>query len=264
MNILFIGDIVGKSGRRTVAKILPDLRKELDADLVIANVENIAHGTGITKSTLEEMKSAGVDAFTSGNHVWAKPEVLDIFAEKNYQLIRPANFPEGSPGTGSLTLRVGARTLLLVNLQGRVFMTQDLTDPFRGLDGILAEYKAKKPDAVIVDLHAEATSEKVAFGFWADSRVAAVVGTHTHVGTADAKILPQGTAYVTDIGMVGPRDSVIGVDKDVIIKQFLTQQPSRHEIPDGGVQTFNAVLIKIDPAKHLATSIERIDRETEI
>lgn len=264
MNILFIGDIVGKPGRTAVKRLLPDLRTELHPDIVIANVENIAHGSGVTKSTLEEVRAAGVDAFTSGNHIWSKPEVLEIMADSSIPLIRPANFPGDAPGTGTRMLQVGTRSLLLVNLMGRVFLKEHLDDPFRALDRILADSIAQKPDLILVDFHAEVTSEKAAFGFYADGRVCAVVGTHTHIGTADARILPQGTAYITDIGMTGPRDSVLGVDKDVIIKNFLNQRPVRHEIPDTGTQILNAVLIDTDPTTHRATKIQRIDRTVDI
>lgn len=264
MNILFIGDIVGKPGRTAVKRLLPDLRAELHPDIVIANVENIAHGSGVTKSTLEEVRSAGVDAFTSGNHIWSKPEVLEIMADSSIPLIRPANFPGDAPGTGTRMLQVGTRSLLLVNLMGRVFLKEHLDDPFRALDRILTDSIAQKPDLILVDFHAEVTSEKAAFGFYADGRVCAVVGTHTHIGTADTRILPQGTAYVTDIGMTGPRESVLGVDKDVIIKNFLSQRPVRHEIPDTGTQILNAVLIEADPTTHHATKIQRIDRTVDI
>ncbi len=264
MNILFIGDIVGKPGRKAVGLLLPDLRKEVAADIVIANVENLAHGSGITKTTLEEIHTAGVDAYTAGNHVWTKPEILDIMADSSIPLVRPANFPGDTPGVGARMVQVGTRSLLIVNLLGRVFMDQQVDDPFRALDAILKEFSHAKPDAILVDFHAEVTSEKVAFGFYADGRVAAAVGTHTHIGTADARILPKGTAYITDIGMTGPRESVLGVDKDVIIKNFLTQRPVRHEIPESGTQIFNSVLIEIDPITHLSTRIERIDRTVDL
>ena len=264
MRILFIGDIVGKAGRHAVASSLPGLRKELNPDCVIANVENIAHGTGITRSTLEEIRVAGVDAFTSGNHVWTKPEVLEIFAEGTIPLVRPANFPTGSAGKGSIVIRVGARTMQIINVQGRVFMNQHLDDPFRTFERELSEHAGEHPDAVFVDFHAEVTSEKVAFGLWADGRASAIVGTHTHIGTADQRILPGGTAYITDVGMVGIQNGVLGVDKDVIIKQFLTQQPARHTLPESGTCICNMVCIDIDASTHKATAIQRIDRIVEV
>ncbi|MFC1687894.1 TIGR00282 family metallophosphoesterase [Patescibacteria group bacterium] len=264
MNILFIGDIDAKPGRQATAKILPSLREELSLDLVIANVENLAHGTGVTKKSLDEIRSAGVDVFTSGNHVWDKNEVHEIFLDKDIPLLRPANYPEGTSGTGARIIPVGSRKLLVINLNGRVFMKEHFDDPFRTFEGLLEEFKKEKPDAIVVDFHTEATSETRAFGFFADGKAAAVVGTHTHVPTADAQILPKGTAYVTDLGMTGPKQSVLGVDKDIIIKQFLTQLPQRFETSEESEQVFQSVFVEIDPKTHLAESIKRVDREVKL
>lgn len=261
MRILFIGDINGKAGRKGVQKLLPKLREEIQPDVVIANAENIAHGTGITRSTFEEIRAAGVDACTSGNHAFTKPEGIELLNDPSMPLIRPANFPPDTPGTGIREILVEGKKLLLINLQGRVFMNQDLDDPFRMLDSLLEA--SAQPDAILVDFHAEATSEKVAFGHWADGKVSAIIGTHTHIGTADARILPGGSAYITDVGMVGARESVLGVDKDVIIKQFLTQLKAHHVIPETGPVTFNAVLIDTESPTR-SRSIERVDRETEV
>lgn len=264
MNILFIGDIDAKPGRQATAKILPSLREELSCDLVIANVENLAHGTGVTKKSLDEIRAVGVDVFTSGNHVWDKDEVHDIFLDKEIPLLRPANYPEGTAGIGAKMISVGSRKLLVINLNGRVFIKEQFDDPFRAFENILEKYKSEKPDAIVVDFHGEVTSEKRAFGFFVDGRVAAVVGTHTHVPTADAQILPKGTAYVTDLGMVGPKHSVLGVDKDIIIKQFLTQLKQKFETSEELDQVFQSVFVEIDPKTHLAKSIRRVDREVKL
>ncbi len=262
--ILFFGDVVGKAGRRALQKIVPALREELAPDLVLANGENIAHGAGITKKTLEEGRAAGIDLFTSGNHVWNKEEVRSLLQDPTTPLIRPANYPADAPGQGHRLLTVGTKSVLVLNLLGKVFMEEAVDDPFRTLDALLKQYSHQSTSAIVVDFHCEATSEKQAFGFYADGRVSAVVGTHTHVGTADARILPKGTAYITDIGMVGTQDSVLGVDKNVIIKKFLSDEPAAHKIPEEGTIIVNAVLIKIDPKMEKAVSIERIDRTVEV
>jgi metallophosphoesterase (TIGR00282 family) len=264
MKILFFGDIVGKIGRKAINKVLPELKKELRPDLVLANGENLAHGKGVTEKTIKEVVEAGIDFLTSGNHIWAEKKVIPILEEGKLPLIRPANYPPGTPGAGEKIIEVGGMKVLIINLMGRVFIKEDLDCPFRKIDKILEEYKKEKLTAIIVDLHAEATSEKQAFGWHVDGRVSAVVGTHTHIGTSDGQILPQGTAYITDIGMVGAKKSVIGVDKSIIQKIFLTQMPTLHEIPEEGICTFNAVLVEIDPKTKKATKIERIDREVNI
>ncbi len=264
MKILFIGDVVGKGARRAIVEILPKLKEEYSIDGVIANVENIAHGKGITRITLQEVLDAGVDFATSGNHVWSKPEVYEMLAEENSHLIRPANFPPGTPGKGEMLITIATKSILVVNLMGRVFMKEDLDCPFRTFDAIMARYAEKRPDAILVDLHGETTSEKNAFGLYLDGRVSAVVGTHTHIPTADSRILPKGTAYITDVGMVGVRDSVIGVQPECIIQNFLTQIPAKHEVAEEGIVVFNSVLITIDESTGLASAIERIQREVSI
>jgi metallophosphoesterase (TIGR00282 family) len=264
MNILFIGDVMGKPGRRAVAALLPDIKKKYAPDFVIANAENLAHGKGITRQTLDELLGAGVDFCTSGNHIWAKPEGHDILASRESPCIRPANFPQGVPGSGAKLIEVGARNILIINLMGRVFMKEHLDCPFRTLDSILEHYQKEKPAAIIVDFHAEATSEKNTFGLYADGRVSAVVGTHTHIPTADERVLPNGTAYITDIGMVGLKNSSIGVEYEGILQTFLTQMPGKFEIPDHGLVVFNAVLIDIDATDGHARSITRIQRDIEI
>ncbi len=257
LTILFIGDIVGRIGRSAVAATLPGYIKRHRPDLVIANVENLAHGVGVTRKTLDEIKAAGVQCFTSGNHVWRKDEALTLLQDPDLPLLRPANYPAGVPGRGDLVVEIGVHRLAVVNLQGRVFMNEDLDDPFRAFDVICKKYSGEKLSGLIVDFHAEATSEKVAFGWYLDGRASAVLGTHTHVATADAVIRPQGTAYITDVGMVGATDSVIGVVKEPIINQaFIRQLPAQHDMPEAGETVVNAVVVKIDPATSQAKSIE--------
>lgn len=258
MKVLFFGDVMGKIGRRAVAEILPVWREKYGVDVVVANVENLAHGKGVTQLTLEEMQNMGVDFFTSGNHIWAKPEVYEIFARDQMPLIRPANYPPGAPGRGARLLTVKGQSVLFINLLGRVFMHEQYDCPFRALDSILEEFKDVERVATIVDFHAEATSEKVSFGLYADGRVSAVVGTHTHIPTADQEVLPKGTAYVSDIGMVGAKYSSLGVDIENILKKFLTQLPASHEIPESGPVVVNAVLLDINSDTALATNISRL------
>ena len=265
IRVLMFGDIVGRIGRRAVTAVLPELKKKYKPDLTIGNVENLAHGVGVTPSTIEEVRQAGIDFFTSGNHIWDKPEVAVMFEDKNLPLLRPANYPSNVPGRGAALVPIsGNRQILIANLMGRVFMPQQFDCPFRALDAILEEYEGAPRAATIVDFHAEATSEKVAFGLYADGRVSAVLGTHTHVPTADAEVLPGGTAYVSDIGMVGAKGTVIGVDKKNILKKFLTQMPAAHEIPEHGVCAVNAVCVTIDAATQKAIGIERVYSEAEI
>ncbi len=253
MLILAIGDIVGKPGRQAVHAFVPDLRKEYGIDLVIANGENTAGGFGLTVSTAQELLDDGVDVITSGNHIWAQKEIID-YLDEDVPVLRPLNYPPGVPGRGYLI----KNKILVVNLIGRTFMT-NYDDPFRAMDALLAE-RAPKTKIIIVDFHAEATSEKVAMGRYLDGRVSAVLGTHTHVGTIDARILPGGTAYVTDIGMSGPDDSVIGDDVEAVIQRFLTMMP--HHLSVGkGKPVFNAIMVEVDEKSGHATRIERLYRE---
>jgi 2',3'-cyclic-nucleotide 2'-phosphodiesterase len=266
IKILFFGDVVGRIGRHALKKVIPNLKKRYKPDLLIANGENLAHGLGVTKKILLEMKEMGFDFLTSGNHIWKKREIEDIFQDPilGKLIIRPANWPEGVLGKGAELLKVGKFSVLVINLMGRVFINQDLDCPFKKLDQILAQYRNKKINAILVDLHGEATSEKVAMGWYADGRVSAVLGTHTHVGTADAKILPQGTAYLSDVGMVGAKDSVIGMRKEQPLAGFLTQLPQAFEPPEKGEVTINGVYLEIDPKTKKAKKIERVDLETEV
>lgn len=253
MRILMIGDIIGRPGRRAVRSLVPELRDEYDIDLVIANAENTAGGFGLTLDTAEELLNSGVDVLTSGNHIWDQKEIIPHMDE-GLPLLRPANYPD-SPGRGYLV----QDGVMVVNLMGRVFMAP-LECPFRTADDLLRETQAPdRPKVIIVDFHAEATSEKQGLGWYLDGRVSAVLGTHTHVGTVDARILPRGTAYLTDVGMTGPVNSVIGSDTGPVLERFLTGMPQRLTVASGPV-TMNSVLIDVDRDTGQATAIQRIDR----
>ena len=253
MRILFIGDIVGKPGRKAVKQLLPRLRAEHAPDVIIANGENMAGGAGITRDTAREMFDLGVAVLTTGNHVWDQREALDYLADEPL-VLRPLNYPPGAPGGGCVEVEVGKQRLAVVNVQGRVFM-KPLDDPFRAMDALLGQMDGASH--ILVDVHAEATGEKEALAFFLDGRVSAVVGTHTHVPTADARVLPRGTAYITDVGMVGPQYSVICVDPESVIRRYMTQMYHRHEVAKGPV-VFNAVLIDLEDASGRASDIRLI------
>jgi metallophosphoesterase (TIGR00282 family) len=258
MKILAIGDIIGKPGRDAVKAILPDLKRELGAKLVMANGENLAGGIGLTPSTADELLNCGVDVITSGNHIWAQKEILPLL-DGRMPILRPLNYPPGVPGRGYLTLD----SVAVVNLIGRTFFVANYDDPFRGMDKLLAELP-HEIKTIIVDFHAEATSEKMALGRYLDGRVSAVLGTHTHVGTIDAQLLPGGTAFVTDIGMTGPLNSIIGDDNQVVLQRFLTQIPQRLTVATEHRVVFNAVLVEVDEASGHAISIERLQRTIDV
>jgi hypothetical protein len=264
VKVLFFGDVVGRVGRRAVAAALPRLKQRHRPDLVVANAENLAHGVGVTPSTFEELRQAGVDFATSGNHIWDKPDVFPMLADDRVPLLRPLNYPDGTPGRGAALVPVAGGQLLVVNVMGRVFMPRPYDCPFRALDAVLEQYRAVPRLGTFVDFHAEATSEKVALALYADGRVSALVGTHTHVPTADAEVLPGGTAYVTDVGMVGAKGTVIGVLKDGPLTGFLTSRPVSFEQPETGVCAVNAVCVTIDPKTQRATAIERVYEEVEV
>jgi len=253
--ILAVGDIIGRPGRQAVNELLPDLRQQYGLDLVIANGENAAGGLGLTSTTAKELFNAGVDVLTSGNHIWAQKEIMP-YLEGEMPILRPLNYPPSVPGRGYI---VNSQAMV-VNLIGRTFMG-DFDCPFRAMDKLLAELEPKPP-VIIVDFHAEATSEKMAMGRYLDGRVSAVLGTHTHVGTIDAQLLPQGTAYVTDIGMTGPIDLVIGDETETVLQRFLTAIPHHLSVGKGKVM-FNAILVRIDDDSGRAISIDRIYREVE-
>ncbi len=253
MKILLIGDIIGRPGRQAVAALLPDLRHQYEIDLVVANGENTAGGIGLTPPIALELYNLGVDFITSGNHIWKHREIIPYLDNGEFPILRPLNYPPKVPGRGYLI----KDDVMVVNLEGRVFMG-DLDCPFRAMDQLLDEIEPK-PKVILVDFHAEATSEKGAMGMYLDGRVSAVVGTHTHVGTVDARVLPGGTAFVTDIGMVGPRDSVIGDEAENIIERFLTQTPQKFTVGRDPVR-FNSVLVETDDTGR-AVDIKRIDTE---
>jgi metallophosphoesterase (TIGR00282 family) len=260
MKVLFIGDIFGRPGRTIVRDRLGELVRSRGIDLVIANAENAAGGFGITPAIAEELLDLGISVLTTGNHIWDKREIIDYFQSANgnpgspaRRVLRPANFPEGTPGFGFYEGRTGDTPYAVINVQGRVFLP-DNDDPFRVVDALLARTAAK---VILVDMHAEATSEKVAMGWYLDGRVTAVVGTHTHIPTADTRLLPRGTAYQTDVGMTGPYDSVIGVQKELVIQRFLTNMPARWEAASGNVH-FCGVYFECDGTTGRATKVERI------
>jgi 2',3'-cyclic-nucleotide 2'-phosphodiesterase len=255
MKILFIGDIIGKPGRRAVKELLPSLVAANAVDLVIANCENAAAGFGITRDIVEELYDAHIDVLTSGNHVWDKKEVME-FIDDYETLVRPANYPASVPGAGSVLMPTAAGDYVgVLNLAGRVFM-QPIDCPFVTAKKEIARLKAKT-NVIIVDMHAEATSEKKALGWYLDGEVSAVLGTHTHVQTADNEVLPGGTAYISDAGMTGPFDSVIGIKKDTIIEKFLTQIPNRFDVAKNDIR-LQGVLMDIDAQSGRANAIERI------
>lgn len=261
MKLLFFGDIMGRPGRTAIKNILPELKKKYQPDLIIANGENLAHGKGITRKTLQEILDAGVEVLTSGNHIYRKSEGIEMLEQQpDLPVVRPANYPKGDPGKSYIIKQVRTKKVLITNINGRVFMQEDLDCPFRAIDQILKETKDQNPDIIIVDSHCEATSESRALGFYLDGKVSAVLGTHTHVQTADEQILPQGTAYITSAGMVGAKNSVLGIEKEKVIKHFLTQMPPKWEIEEKEPIEIDAVLIEFNE-KNKAVSIERIQEE---
>ena len=254
MNILMVGDVFGESGRAAVAKHLPRLRQQHAIDFCVVNIENAANGFGVTPPIAKQALEQGADVLTSGNHIWDKKEIVEYISKENL-LLRPANYPAGTPGSGTITLKAGPHRVAVLNLMGRVFMTP-IDCPFRKADEILPELRRETP-IILVDMHCEATSESQAMGWYLDGRVSAVVGTHRHVQTADERVLPGGTAYITDLGMTGPTEGVIGVDRDIILQRFLTQMPVRFE-PAKGPAALHGVVIAIEPETGRATDIRRL------
>ena len=254
MIVMFIGDIVGSVGRRAVREILPELKEKYGPDVVIANAENAAAGRGITAKIAQELYDAGVHGITMGNHTWANKDIFE-FIDRDPRIVRPANFAPGVPGRGAAIIRSGRHELGVINLIGRTYM-DPADDPFRTVAAILDGWKGAVKH-VLVDFHAEATSEKISMGWFLDGKVSAVVGTHTHVQTRDERILPKGTAYITDTGMVGPLDGVLGMEKEAVIGRFLSQMPARFVVAEGSWQ-FNAVLLELDEVSGMAKSIKPI------
>ncbi|MFA5995982.1 MAG: TIGR00282 family metallophosphoesterase [Patescibacteria group bacterium] len=261
LHFLLIGDVVGKAGRAAVTKILPELRQKYRPDAVIMNVENLAHGNGITPDTITEMEKAGADYFTSGNHIWDNKDGLAYLQQQHAKVIRPANLPLNNPGKGYLEFSIGTRKILLINLTGQVFMPQQANNPFHCLDEILKQHSAEQYSAIIVDLHAEATSEKQALAAYADGRISLLIGTHTHVPTADLRTLPKGTGLVCDVGSVVSANSIIGAEADKVLYRFLTQMPQSLTPAESSPVLFNSVLCEIDPATKKTLSLKRIDQQ---
>ena len=258
MNILCIGDIVGKPGRQAVIHLLDDLKREFFVDFVIANAENTAGGAGLTANFAKELLQAGCDVLTLGDHVWDQKDFVD-YLQQSDSVIRPFNFPEGVHGRGWCIQKTrSGQKIGVVNLLGRTFMRYQVSCPFRALEQIVQEIK-QETSIIVVDMHAETTSEKMAMGHFADGKVCAVVGTHTHVQTADEKILPQGTAYITDLGMTGPYDSVIGQNKEKIIQRFLMSMPIKFEVAKDDIKLHGAV-ISVDVETAKAKGIKRVQR----
>lgn len=262
MKILFFGDIFGRPGREALAKIIPELKEQYNPDLILANGENMAHGKGVTPHTLQQCIDAGVEFFTSGNHIFAKKEVIELLEDAEYKVLRPANFPPSVPGRGYKVIQLRTYQILLISVMGRAFMKEELADPFATVDELIALH-GKDANTIIVDFHAETTSEKKAMGFHLDGRVSAVFGTHTHVPTQDFHITENGTAYVTDIGMVGPTPSVLGVEKDVILKRFYTQMPAAMKVADTGKVEVNAMLFDVG-RDGKALGLEKIYQQVEL
>jgi metallophosphoesterase (TIGR00282 family) len=258
---LVIGDIIGRPGREATYRLVPALRTELDLDMVVANGENIAAGAGLTPRLADELLAGGIDVVTSGNHIWDKREIYD-YLDTDRPVLRPLNYPDAAPGRGwTVHLTDAGVEVAIINAMGRVFMNQ-LDSPFMKLDALLDEAAEPLPPVRIVDFHCEVTSEKNAMGWYLDGRVSAVVGTHTHVPTADARLLPKGTAYISDIGMTGPRDSIIGMKIETVMPRFTHHLPTRFEVAEGPV-TFNAVVIEAEVATGRATGIEQVQRQLE-
>ncbi len=249
IKVLFLGDVIGKPGRRAIEKYI----KTVKADFYVVNGENLAGGIGVTTSTALEVLSLGVDIVTTGNHVWKKKEIIPFLMEEK-RVIRPLNYPDGTPGFGYTVVRKNGKSLCVANIEGRIFMNT-LTCPFRAMERFLGQAADNIP--IIVDFHAEATSEKIAMGWYLDGKVSAIVGTHTHVQTADEKILPKGTGYITDAGMTGPADSVIGMEKDAVLERFLTQLPQKFEVGKDNVEA-QGVIITIDSTSRKCVAIERV------
>jgi 2',3'-cyclic-nucleotide 2'-phosphodiesterase len=258
LNILLCGDVVGRSGREAVKTHLPGLKRHLAIDVAIINAENAAHGFGLTEKICGELYEAGADILTTGNHVWDQRELIQ-YIPRDPRVLRPANFPEGTPGEGwRLHSLADGRTILVVNLMGRLFM-EALDDPFARLESLLAQFPlGRGATAIVVDFHGEATSEKMAFGHFADGRISAVLCTHTHVPTADAQILPGGTAYISDVGMCGDYDSVIGMQKAPSVRRFVTKMPGDKPQPAEGEATVCGVLVQINETNGLARRIEPV------
>jgi metallophosphoesterase (TIGR00282 family) len=262
VKVLFLGDVFGKPGRQAVQRLVPRLIPRHGLDLVIANAENAAGGSGVTPDAVAELLGAEVDLLTSGNHIWSKREIVPYLEKADGRLLRPANYPPGSPGRGrGVATTPDGRRLGVVNIEGRVFM-KNLDDPFRAAQAEVAALRKDGCACILVDMHCEASSEKAAMGCLLDGVVSAVVGTHTHVQTADERLLPGGTAFITDVGMCGPHDSIIGMKKELVMERFLTQRPVPFE-PARREVWLNGVILELDDATGRARAIERVQERLE-
>ena len=270
LKIIFFGDVTGEPGRKAVKKVLPQLLESEQPDLVLANVENLAHGKGVTVKTLEELIRSGVGGFTSGNHIFSKKELgQEVFEKYGSILVRPANIPATHPGSDAVLIETKKGKVLLGNFLGQVFMEKQFHDPiespFKQINDWLLKNQVEKPVATIIDFHAEATSEKVAFGYFLDGRVSAIFGTHTHIPTADAKVLPGGTAYITDVGMCGAAGSVLGVKKELSMERFITGNRVAFDIPeDASHAEISYVIIKVDETSGKATEARGVHTVIEL
>jgi len=261
IKILFIGEISGKIGRRAVEKILPELKKDLKPDLVIANADNLAHGKGVSETTIKEMITVGIDLFTGGDHCFDNSKSLEFY-DREPKLLRPANYSKHSPGNGYALIDLkNHHKILLISLVGRIFMSFDYECPFAKIDEILSNVANDNISAIIIDIHAEATSEKIALAHYLDGKVSSILGSHTHVMTADAQIFESGTSFITDVGMTGFADGVLGLKKEGIIKTFLSQIKNSHIIPEIGRVSFNAVFLTINQKTKKTHSIETISKQ---
>ena len=263
MRILYIGDIIAKIGRRAVAQVLPDLKSEKKIDFVIAQSENMSTGNGLTPKSVAEMREAGVDFFTGGNHSFKKREGVELMMDPKNSVIRPANYPGDAPGRGWQIAETPFGNILVINVLGQTFNGPQLDHPLKVIDAILEENKDEKLVATIIDFHGDLTSEKVGVGFYYDGKVSAVVGSHIHVATADAKVLHGGTAHITDTGMTGPLDSILGVKKEIILEKWLNQLPNKFDWPTTGIVQFSSVLVDVDK-NGKANSIEQVLRQVEV
>lgn len=255
MRVLFIGDVVGSMGREMITEYLPRLKKKFRPQVTIVNGENAAAGRGITEKIYKKFLQDGVDVVTMGNHTWDNRDIFE-FIDQAKKMVRPANFPEGTPGQGIVFVKVNQLELAVINMQARSFMV-DLDDPFRKINELIEEARKRTP-IIFVDFHGETTSEKQAMGWFLDGKVSAVVGTHTHVQTNDARILPQGTAYLTDVGMTGPYDGILGMRREPVIEKFLTALPKRFEVVENGRRILSGCLLEIDDVTGKAKTIELI------
>jgi metallophosphoesterase (TIGR00282 family) len=256
LKILFIGDVVGSGGRNFLLKQLPELKRKYEPTLIILNGENSANGKGITKKIAKEFYESGINVITLGNHAWDNREVFE-FIDTERNMVRPANYPEGTPGQGVVFVKCNHKEVAIVNLQGRTYMAS-LNCPFKTMDELLPSIE-KRTNLIFLDFHAEATSEKQALGWYLDGRISVMVGTHTHVQTADERILPKGTGYITDVGMVGALDSVLGIERESVIKRFITQLPVKFEVESEGRIKLNGVFTKLNLETGRCAHIERFE-----